>query len=107
MSCQDLLNELYIVSDADVEAMARILNVSPSSIKRLRAGESFPTEQFEERVREIVLYHIQNGRSFKDLRSMLDPEYSSIEWFTGLFSSIDPVQDDYVNTINPTIEYIR
>ena len=39
---QDLLNDLYVGSDADVEAIARIMNVTPSSIERIRKGEPIP-----------------------------------------------------------------
>ena len=36
---QDLLNDLYVGSDADLEAIARIMNVTPSSIERIRNGK--------------------------------------------------------------------
>ena len=73
---QDLLNDLYLGSDADIEAIARILNVTPSSVERIRKGESYPTVQFEERIYEVSLYYMQNGQSFSKLRAALDPEYA-------------------------------
>lgn len=72
---QDLLNDLYVGSDADVEAIARIMNVTPSSIERIRNGETDPTVQFEERIREVSLYYMQNDQSFSKLQSIIDPEY--------------------------------
>ena len=74
-STQDLLNDLYVGSDADIEAMARILNVTPSSIERIRRGETDPTPQFEERIYEVSIYYMQNGQSFSKLQSVLDTEY--------------------------------
>ena len=72
---QDLLNDLYVGSDADIEAVARIMNVTPSSIERIRKGETEPTAQFEERIREVSLYYMQNDQSFSKLQSIVDPEY--------------------------------
>jgi transcriptional regulator with XRE-family HTH domain len=78
---QDLLNDLYLGSDADIEAIARILNVTPSSVERIRKGESYPTVQFEERIYEVSLYYMQNGQSFSKLRAALDPEYAWYDYF--------------------------
>lgn len=78
---QDLLNDLYLGSDADIEAITRILNVTPSSVERIRKGESYPTVQFEERIYEVSLYYMQNGQSFSKLRAALDPEYAWYDYF--------------------------
>lgn len=78
---QDLLNDLYLGSDADIEAIARILNVTPSSVERIRKGESYPAVQFEERIYEVSLYYMQNGQSFSKLRAALDPEYAWYDYF--------------------------
>lgn len=80
---QDLLNDLYIGSDADVEAIARIMNVTPSSIERIRKGETDPTPQFEERIREVSLYYMQNDQSFSKLQSIVDPEYG---WYDSILN---------------------
>lgn len=72
---QDLLNDLYVGSDADVEAIARIMNVTPSSIERIRKGETDPTFEFEDRLNEISVFYMQNDQSFSRLQSVLDPEY--------------------------------
>lgn len=156
-SSQDLLNDLYVGSDADVEAIARILNVTPSSIERIRKGETDPTDQFEERINEVSVYYMQNGQSFSKLRSVVDPEYRWYEtfldapshhpgWFWGInigllvlsafyffplaamiggfglliellfycvvwisawVCSPDAIQDNYADSINPTIEQVR
>ena len=51
-STVDLLNDLYIGCDGDLEALARVLNATPSSIERLRKEMSVPTDKFTERIRE-------------------------------------------------------
>ena len=78
---QDLLNDLYVGSDADVEAIARIMNVTPSSIERIRKGETEPTAQFEERIHEVAVFYMQNDQSFSKLQSVLDPEYGWYDTF--------------------------
>lgn len=82
-SSQDLLNDLYIGSDGDVEAIARMLNVTPSSIARIRKGESEPTDQFEERINEVSVYYMQNGQEFSKLRAVIDSEYG---WYDSVLN---------------------
>lgn len=151
-SSQDLLNDLYVGSDADVEAIARILNVTPSSIERIRKGETDPTEQFEERINEVSVYYMQNDQSFSKLQAVVDPEYGwydsvlnfpshhpqwfwtinivlllilafaavvaiwpiliemlifLVAWIASLVCSPDAIQDNYIDSINPTIEQVR
>ena len=151
-STQDLLNDLYVGSDADVEAIARIMNVTPSSIERIRNGETDPTDQFEERIHEVSVYYMQNDQSFSKLRSVVDPEYGwydsvlnfpshhpwwfwggnivlllilafaalvaiwpiliemlifLVAWIASLICSPDAIQDNYIDSINPTIEQVK
>lgn len=80
---QDLLNDLYVGSDGDVEAIARIMNVTPSSIERIRNGETEPTDEFDERVHEVVIYYMQNDQKFSKLQSILDPEYG---WYDSILN---------------------
>lgn len=61
-SCKDLLNDLYMSSDGDDQALARILNVTPSVIDRIRKGVTRPSTQFEDRVRDIAIYYQMNGK---------------------------------------------
>ena len=75
-STVDLLNDLYIGCDGDIEALARVLNATPSSIERLRKEMSVPTDKFTERIREMSIFYMQNDQSFSKLQSILDPEYS-------------------------------
>ena len=82
-TCQDLLNDLYIGSDANTEAIARIMNVTPSSIERIRKGETEPTDQFEERIHEVSIYYMQNGQKFSKLQSAVDPEYG---WYDSILN---------------------
>lgn len=158
-SAKDLLNDLYIGSDADVDAIARIMNVTPSSIERIRNGETDPTDQFEERIHDVSIYYMQNDQSFSKLRSVVDPEYGwydtilnfpfhhpwwfwsvniivllviigiictaqefhigilgpivvemlvfLIAWIASIICSPDAIQDNYIDSINPTIEQVK
>lgn len=80
---QDLLNDLYVGSDGDVEAIARIMNVTPASIERIRNGETEPTDEFDERVHEVAIYYMQNDQKFSKLQSVLDPEYG---WYDSILN---------------------
>lgn len=80
-SSKDILNELYIASDGDGEALARILQVTPSSIERLRKGETYPTDEFQVRLKEVATYYAQHDKSFRELRSALDSEY---KWYDAI-----------------------
>lgn len=105
-STVNLLNDLYIGSDGDIEALARVLNATPSSIERLRKEMSAPTDKFAERVKEVSLYYFQQGQSFRKLRSALDPKY---KWYSPMWewiSSPKAMEDKYVDTINPVIEQL-
>ena len=46
MSTKDVLNQLYIFSEGDTEALARILLCTPSSIDRIRKGETTATPEY-------------------------------------------------------------
>ena len=106
-SCESLLNDLYLGCDGDIEALARVLKATPSSIERLRKGETLPTKEFEERVKQVALYYVQNNQDFKQLRKILDDEYHWYEWFTNIFVTPDPIEDNYTGSINPTIEQLK
>lgn len=151
-SDQDMLNDLYVGSKGDIETIARILNATPSTIKRLRNGETISTDLFTERLYEVSLYYTQNGQSFSKLRSVLDDEYGwydsvinfpshhpwwfwsinillllilafaalvaiwpiliemlifLVAWIALYICSPNPIQDNYINTINPTIEQVK
>ena len=86
-STQDLLNDLYLASDNDTESLARILQVTPSSIERLRNGKSDPTVQFDEKVKTVSIYYYQNNRKYSLLRSTLDPEYG---WYDSVLNFPSP-----------------
>lgn len=74
-----LLNDLYVGCNGDVETLSRILNVTPSTIKRIRKGTTVPTEQLEDRIREISIVYIQNDKKVSKLRAIADPEYGWYE----------------------------
>lgn len=75
-SCESLLNDLYLGCDGDIEALARVLRATPSSIERLRKGETLPTKEFEERVKQASVYYVQNDQDFDEVRAVLDEEYA-------------------------------
>lgn len=148
-SAKDLLNDLYIGSDGDVESLARMLGITPSSIERFRTGATLPTEDFEQRIKDISIYYAQNNLSYSKLRAAIDEEwgwYDSIlhwpshhpwsfwiiniilllllpllalvfiwpilaemlvflvAWIALLICSPKPMEDKYVDSINPVIE---
>lgn len=82
-SNQDLLNDLYLACDGDVESLSRILQVTPSSIDRLRNGKTEATEKFEERVKTVAIYYYQNDRKFSLVQSALDDEYG---WYDSIIN---------------------
>ena len=150
-SAKELLNDLYIGSDGDVESLARMLGASPSSIERIRTGQSAPTEDLEQRIKDVSIYYAQNKQSFSRLRAAIDDEwgwYNSvlhwpshhpwsfwivniilllilafaalvaiwpilaemllflIAWIALLICSPKPMEDKYVDSINPVIEQV-
>ena len=148
-SCESLLNDLYLGCDGDIEALARVLRATPSSIERLRKGETLPTKEFEERVKQASIYYVQNRQDFEEVRAVLDEEYAWYEnvlhfpaknpvlsivitiilaiisiyafgipiialflfyvvlWIISLFSSPEPMYDNYTDSINVTIEQLK
>ena len=78
-SVKDLLNDLYVGSDGDIQSLARMLNVTPSSIERIRKGETEPTDKFDKRIKDVSVYYFQNEQSYSKLRSVLDEEWSWYE----------------------------
>jgi transcriptional regulator with XRE-family HTH domain len=75
-SAKDLLNDLYVGSDGDIQSLARMLNVTPSSIERIRKGETEPTDKFDKRIKDVSVYYFQNEQSYSKLRSVSDEEWS-------------------------------
>ena len=83
-SAKDLLNDLYVGSDGDIQSLSRMLNATPSSIERLRKGETEATDKFDKRIKEVSIYYFQNEQSYSKLRSILDDEwgwYDTIWYF--------------------------
>lgn len=82
-SNEDLLNDLYLASDGDIESLSRILQVTPSSINRLRNGKTVATAKFEEKVKTVAIYYYQNDRKFSMVQSALDEEYG---WYDSILN---------------------
>lgn len=82
-SAKDLLNDLYVGSDGDIQSLARMLNVTPSSIERLRKGETEPTDKFDKRIKEVAIYYYLHDRSYRQLRACLKDArwYEYLIWF--------------------------
>ena len=81
-SAKDLLNDLYVGSDGNIQSLARMLNATPSSIERIRKGETEPTDKFDNRIKEVAVYYFQNEQSYSKLRSILDEEWS---WYDSIW----------------------
>lgn len=82
-SAIDVMNELYIASDGEIESLARMLQTTPSVINRIRLGETNPTIDFEEKIKEVLVYYNLNERSFSKLQSALDDEYG---WYDSVLN---------------------
>ena len=82
-SAKDLLNDLYVGSDGNIQSLARMLNATPSSIERIRKGETEPTDKFDNRIKEVSIYYFQNEQSYSKLRSILDDEWG---WYDTLWN---------------------
>lgn len=74
-STKDLLDDLYLASGSDYETLSRILKATPSSLDRLRKGETEATEAFSQNVRNVAIYYYASDNSFSMLRSEMDSEY--------------------------------
>ena len=72
----DLLDDLYLASGGDVESIARILNVTPSSVERVRKGVSYPSSEFGDRIKEVYSYYCKADKDFYRLRADLDPSWT-------------------------------
>lgn len=79
----DVMNELYFAADGEIESLARILQTTPSVINRIRQGETNPTLDFEEKIKEVLVYYNLNDRSFSMLQSALDDEYG---WYDSVLN---------------------
>ena len=128
-----------------------MLGATPSSIERIRKGQSAPTEDFEQRIKDVSIYYAQNKQSFSKLRAAIDDEwgwYNSVlhwpshhpwsfwivniilllilafaalvaiwpilaemllflvAWIALIICSPKPMEDKYVDSINPVIEQV-
>lgn len=100
----ELLNDLYMASDGDRETLARMLQTTPSTIERIRKGESYPSPAFSERIKEASIFYAQEGQDFTALRSELDPSGRWYHrWFPFIFGA-DEMEDKYKEAINPAQE---
>lgn len=50
----DAINEIIIINDGDSAQIARILNCSPSTLKRLASGATSPKPTFSKEIREVL-----------------------------------------------------
>lgn len=89
--CSDLLNDLYLAADGDEQSLARILNVTPSVINRVRNSETKSSIEFEDRIREVSVFYYVNAKNFYRLRSDLDPKWKPIIDTIGHLPKYNPV----------------
>ena len=80
---QDLMNDLFMACDGDIESLARMLQCTPSTINRIRNGQTEPTNDFDEKIRSVATFYYQNERKFSKLQSILDDEYG---WYDSVLN---------------------
>lgn len=85
-STADCINYMYegCTRKKDFNALSRILQASPSSLERIRNGETFPTKQFESTVRIVTHEYIRNGCSIYELRK----SYNDLKWYEMSYSKM-------------------
>ena len=88
--CAELVNDLYLAADGDEESIARILNVTPSVVNRIRDKETKASPMLEKNIRDVSLYFQLNGKNYMKLRSELDPKWKFIDTI-GHLPSVHPV----------------
>ncbi|MDD4822470.1 MAG: hypothetical protein PHI48_07925 [Bacteroidales bacterium] len=59
----DAINEIIIINDGDSAQIARILSCSPSTLKRLAGGITYPTPTFDKEIREVLRIAKLDGAS--------------------------------------------
>lgn len=90
-SCSDLLNDLYLAADGDEQSLARILNVTPSVINRVRNGETKASIEFEDRIRDVSAFYYINAKNYYRLRSDLDPKWKPVIDTIGHLPQYNPI----------------
>ena len=88
--CAELVNDLYLASDGDDESIARILNVTPSVVNRIRTNETKASPMLEKNIRDVSVYFQLNGKNYMKLRSELDPKWKFIDTI-GHLPSVHPI----------------
>lgn len=68
-------------SNGDIESLARMLGCTPSSIERIRNGQTQAADEFEKRIKDVSIYYAQNNQSYWKLRKAIDPEW---KWFNSI-----------------------
>jgi hypothetical protein len=72
MSGKEMLRELLIKNDNDFDQLARIFDCSPSSLKRILAGETHTTDEGKNQFRNVLNQTLITKESTLD---ELDPKY--------------------------------
>lgn len=90
-NCSDLLNDLYLASDGDEQSLARILNVTPSVINRVRNGKTKASIEFEDRIRDVSAFYYINAQNYYRLRSDLDPKWKPVIDTIGHLPQYNPI----------------
>ncbi len=83
----ELINDFYMASEGDTEAIARIFNVTPSTIERIRNRTTEPSYELEDRIKEAALFFYTHNKNFYKLRSDFDPKWN-------LFHAIGTARDN-------------
>lgn len=87
--CAELVNDLYLASKGDDESIARMLNVTPSVVNRIRTNETKASPMLEKNIRDVSVYFQLSSENYLKLRSELDPKWRFIDTI-GHLPSVHP-----------------
>lgn len=93
LTAQEKIRELLLKTEGDYEQLACIFNNSPSSIKRLKNGETFATPEAEIEINKHYNYFIVKENSIEDFKADCisykwynhTKSFMSNWWFWGVF----------------------
>lgn len=77
LTAQEKIRELLLKTEGDYEQLACIFNNSPSSIKRLKNGETFATPEAEIEISKHYNYFIVKENGIKDFKA----DCISYKWY--------------------------
>jgi len=83
MAAGELINELLIVNNVDYNQLARIFKCDPASLKRIKSGETYATNNAEIQLQKLVKSVKENGI---DALDDVDPYHKTVAMLLRDFS---------------------